>query len=176
MRMPPPDGTELARLIRASRVNASSVIVMITGEEDRKVMGRAFEAGVQFFLFKPVERNKLLKLIRATEGSIERERRRFTRVRLRCRISLESGNERAEGTTLDISIGGVLVQSRRTFPLGSLVTVSLELEAGKPGLRSSARVVRTAGTDCLGVQFENLGASESSRLQEFLLPLILAGT
>jgi PleD family two-component response regulator len=80
--MPAPDGAELARQVRASRVNASTVIVMITGEQDRTVMGRAFEAGVEFFLFKPVERNKLLKLIRATEGPIERERRRFTRVRL----------------------------------------------------------------------------------------------
>ena len=74
--MPSPDGGEFARQVRASLVNASTVIVMITEEEDRTVMRRAFEAGVEFVLFKPVERNKLLKLIRATEGSIERERRR----------------------------------------------------------------------------------------------------
>jgi len=91
MRMPPPDGVELARQIRASRVNASTVIVMITGEEERTLMKRAFEAGVEFFLFKPVARNKLLKLICVAEGPIERERRRFTRVRMRCRVSLESG-------------------------------------------------------------------------------------
>jgi CheY-like chemotaxis protein len=174
MRMPPPDGVELARQIRASRTNASTVIVMITGEEDRTLMRRAFEAGVELFLFKPVERNKLLKLIRATEGPIERERRRFTRVRLRCRVSMESGNDRLEGTTLDLSLSGVLVQSHRAFPPSTLVTVSVELEAGIPPLRSDARVVRTVGTDCMGIQFENLGANESGRLQEFLLPLILA--
>jgi CheY-like chemotaxis protein len=174
MRMPPPDGVELARQIRASRTNASTVIVMITGEEDRTLMRRAFEAGVELFLFKPVERNKLLKLIRAAEGPIERERRRFTRVRLRCRVSMESGNDRLEGTTLDLSLGGVLVQSQHVFRPDALVTVSLELEAGTPPLRSDARVVRTVGTDCMGVQFENLGAKESGRLQEFLLPLILA--
>jgi CheY-like chemotaxis protein len=174
MRMPPPDGVELARQIRASRTNASTVIVMITGEEDHTLMRRAFEAGVELFLFKPVERNKLLKLIRAAEGPIERERRRFTRVRLRCRVSMESGNDRLEGTTLDLSLGGVLVQSNRAFPPSTLVTVSVELEAGTPHLRSDARVVRTVGADCMGIQFENLGANESRRLQEFLLPLILA--
>ena len=63
---------------------------MITGEEGRTLMKRAFDAGVEFFLLKPVERKKLLKLIRVAEGSIEQERRRFTRVRLRCRVSLES--------------------------------------------------------------------------------------
>jgi len=176
MRMPAPDGAELARQVRASRVNSSTIIVMITGEQDRTVMGRAFEAGVEFFLFKPVERNKLLKLIRVTAGPIERERRRFTRVPLRCRIALESGNDRLEGTTLDLSLGGARVQSNRVFPSGAPVTVSLELEAGTSHLRSGARVIRTVGTDCMGVQFENLESKESNRLQQFLLPLILAAT
>jgi CheY-like chemotaxis protein len=174
MRMPPPDGIELARQVRASAVNASTVIVMITGEEDRTVMARAFEAGVEFFLFKPVERNKLLRLIRVTEGSIEREKRRFTRVRLSCKVSMESGDDRLEGTTLDLSLGGALVQSHRTFPSGTLVKLSLQLEAGTAPWRAEARVVRTLGTDCMGVQFENREAKESDRLQEFLLPLILS--
>jgi PleD family two-component response regulator len=34
-----------------------AVIIMITGEQDRTLMKRAFEIGVEFFLFKPVERN-----------------------------------------------------------------------------------------------------------------------
>src|SRR4029077_14878001 len=139
-RMPAPDGAELARQIRASRVNASTVLVMITGEQDRTVMGRAFEAGVEFFLLKPVERNKLLKLIRATEGSIERERRRFTRVRLCCRVSMETGHDRLEGPTLALSFGGALVQSHRAFPPGTPVTVSFELEPGSSHMRSGARV------------------------------------
>lgn len=174
MHMPAPDGMELARQIRSSGVNSSTVLVMITGEQDQKVMGRAFESGVEFFLFKPVERNKLLRLIRVAEGSIERERRRFTRVRCRCKILLQSGNENLEGTTLDLSLGGVLVQSRRAFPSGARVEVSLELEAGASPLHSGARIVRTIGTDCMGVQFENLGHKESARLQEYLLPLILS--
>jgi len=149
---------------------------MITGEEDRTVMKRAFEAGVEFFLFKPVERSKLLRLIRATEGPIERERRRSTRVRLRCRVSMESGNDRIVGTTLDLSLGGLLVQSQHVFPPDTRVIVSLELETGKAPFRSNARVVRTVGTDCMGIQFENLAAKESRQLQEFLLPLILAAT
>jgi CheY-like chemotaxis protein len=176
MRMPPPDGLELARQVRASRVNASTVIVMISGEQDRTLMRRAFEAGVEIFLFKPIERNRLLRLIRAAEGPIERERRRFTRVRLCCRVSMEAGNDRLAGTTLDLSLSGALVQSRHTFPLGTLITVSLEVEAGKAPLRSGARVVRIVGTDCMGIQLENLGPKESLRLQEFLLPLILAAT
>ena len=151
VRMPPPDGIELARQIRASRTNATSVIVMITGEEDRTVMARAFQAGVEFFLFKPVDRGKLLQLIRATGGTIERKRRRFMRVRLRCRVSIDSQQASLVGTTLDLSLGGMLVQDERTFPPGTPVTVNLEIEHGLAPLRSAARVVRVVGPDCMGI-------------------------
>ena len=87
---------------------------------------------------------------------------------------MEAGNDRLEGTTLDLSLGGALVQSPRAFPSSTLVTISLELEAGTSLMRSGARVIRTIGTDCMGIQFENLVLKESVRLQEFLLPLILA--
>jgi len=62
------------------------------------------------------------------------------------------------GRTLDLSLGGALVQSNRAFPSGTPVTVSLELDAGASHLRSGARVIRTIGTDCMGIQFENLGS------------------
>jgi len=176
MRMPPPDGLELARQVRGSRMNGSTVIIMITGEQDRTLMKRAFDIGVQLFLFKPVERNKLLKLIRAAESSIERERRRFTRVPLRCAVSLESNDKLLEGATVDLSFDGMLVQSYLIFPTGSLVKVRLELQTGSAPLQAEARVVRTIGTERMGLQFSSLGAAESTRVQQFLLPLILAAT
>jgi CheY-like chemotaxis protein len=176
MRMPPPDGLELARQVRASRINASTVIIMITGEQEQTLMKRAFEIGVEFFLFKPVERNKLLKLIRVAETSIERERRRFTRVPLRRMVSLDSDGKQIEGTTVDLSFDGMLVRSYLIFPTGTLVTVRLELQPGSGPVQFKARVVRTIGNDHMGLQFNRPGAMERSRLQEFLLPLILSLT
>ena len=176
MRMPPPDGLELARQVRGSRMNASTVIIMITGEQERTLMQRAFEIGVEFFLFKPIERNKLLKLIRVAENSIDRERRRFTRVPWRCAVLLESSGKQLEGTTVDLSSGGMLVQSYLVFPTGTIVNIKLELQTGSTPLQFEARVVRTIGTDCMGIQFNRLDDKQNSRLQEFLLPLIFAAT
>jgi CheY-like chemotaxis protein len=176
MRMPPPDGLQLARHVRASHMNASTVIIMITGEQDRTLMKRAFDIGVEFFLFKPVERHKLLKLIRVAENSIERERRRFTRVPVRCVVLLESNGKQLEGTTIDLSSGGMLVRSYLVFPVGTLVKVKLELRPGTPPLQFEAHVVRTVGSDCMGVQFNRLDTKQAAQLQEFLLPLILAAT
>ncbi len=83
---------------------------MITGEGDRTLLGRAFEAGVNFFLFKPIERHRILRLIRVSADSIEREARRFSRVKLRCNVALECESKRLTGTTLDISLGGLFVR------------------------------------------------------------------
>ena len=174
MRMPPPDGLELARHVRSSRINASAVIVMITGEQDTTLTRRAFEIGVQFFLFKPVERNKLLKLIRVAEYSIERERRRFTRVPLQRPVSLQANDKQLEGTTVDISFDGMLVQSYVVFPVGSQTKLTLDLQNGSTPVHLEGRVLRTLGTDRMAVQFKSLNATERNRLQEFLLPLILS--
>ncbi len=67
-RMPQLEGVELARLVRATGLNRSTPIVMITGEGDRTLLARAFEAGVNFFLFKPIDRHRILRLIRVRQA------------------------------------------------------------------------------------------------------------
>ena len=174
VRMPPPDGIELTRKIRASGLNRRTPIVVITGEEDNAVLKRAFEAGASFFLFKPIDRHRMLRLIRVTEGSIQQEARRYQRVKASCKVSIEYGQERLSGTTLDLSLCGLLVRAPSAFPVGSAVQVSLELKSGSAPLRVAARVMRVSADNCMGLLIENAGREETKRLQEFLLPLILA--
>jgi CheY-like chemotaxis protein len=174
LRMPPPDGLELARQIRASGLNQHTPIAMITGDEDRAALTRAFQAGANFFLFKPVDRPRLLRLLRAAEAVMHRERRRFQRLQVSCKVLIESGQDRIRGTTLDLSLAGMLVQADRAFPAGSVVHVSLELKPGGAPVRGTARVVRVTQDGSMGLRLENIDAAESERLQEFLLPLILA--
>ncbi|HXQ25121.1 MAG TPA: response regulator [Candidatus Acidoferrales bacterium] len=171
--MPSPDGIELTRKIRSGGLNLGTPIMVITGEDDRALLGRAFGAGANFFLYKPIDRHDILRLVRATQDSIDQERRRFRRVKVQLNVSIESGSVRVKGSTLDLSIGGMFVQSSQVFPEGSAVQVGLEMRPD-PALLLSARVLRVSGDDCMGLQFENLSAQQSKKLQEYLLPLILA--
>jgi PleD family two-component response regulator len=77
--MPPPDGIELARQMRGSGPNQGTPIVIITGEKDSGLMARAFQAGANLFLFKPVDRMKLLRIMRIIQEPIEREKQRLNR-------------------------------------------------------------------------------------------------
>lgn len=174
VRMPAPDGIELTRQIRATGLNRRTPIVIITGEEDNTVLKRAFEAGASFFLFKPIDRHRILRLIRVTEGSIRQEARRYQRVKATCLVSIEYGQDLLNGTTLDLSLSGILVRAPSLLPVGSAVHVSLALKSGTPPLRVTARVVRVSEDNCMGLQIENAGPEETKRLQEFILPLILA--
>lgn len=174
VRMPSPNGIELTQQIRASRLNRTTPVAIITGEGDNTVLGRAFKAGASFFLFKPIDRHRVLRLLRVSADSIQRERRRFQRVRVTCKVSIESESERLSGTTLDLSLNGLLVETSRALPLGSAVRVSVELRPGTPPLRVAARVVRVLGDKRMGLQIENAGPAETKRFQEFLVPLILA--
>lgn len=171
MHMPAPDGIEVIRQMRASGFNRTTPIIVITGEEDRGLMARAFQAGANFFLFKPVDRTRLLKLMNVTRCPIEHERRRFQRVKVRSKVRIESDQDRFEGLTLDLSLNGMLVQADRVVPVGSLVRVLLESLPGKPPIRASARVKRLVGNDCMGLELES-GGPDRERLAEFLIPLV----
>jgi hypothetical protein len=147
---------------------------MITGENDRGLLSRVFEAGATFVLFKPIDRHRLMRLIRVSEDIIQRESRQFQRVKVGCKVSMQMDQERSVGRTLDMSLNGVMVCADRTFPVSSKIRLDLELASGKATLSGTAKVVRVVGVDCMGLQFENLPIDQARKMQEFLLPLILA--
>jgi DNA-binding response OmpR family regulator len=174
VRMPAPDGIALARQVRTSALNRATPIAMITGESDRHLLTTLFEAGATFVLFKPIDRHRLLRLLRVSEGIIQREARQFQRVKVTCKVSMQMAQERSVGRTLDMSLNGAMVCADKTFSVGSTIQVDLELTPGKASLSGTARVVRVVGVDCMGLHFENVPLDHTKKIQEFLLPLILA--
>jgi CheY-like chemotaxis protein len=171
--MPAPDGMELMRQIRAAGPNQKTPVIMITGEEDRSVLARGFQAGVTFFLFKPINKERLLNLSRVAQGTIEHEKRRFQRVVVHRKAQVTLNEDRLEAETIDVSLNGVLVQASRTFPVGSRVQVRLDLLPGKQPITADGIVARVIGLARMGVHFDRIGTAESQRLQDFLLPLML---
>ena len=192
VRMPSPDGIEIARQIRAAGLNQKTPIIMVTGDEQRETLSRGFEAGANFFLFKPVDKSRLLRVVRAARGPIQNERRRFQRVPISCAVKLESDGRQISGRTVDISLNGILVDAGSIFAKGTRVEIRLDLQPVGPGgaavkpdgpkwkpgkpnklLEAVGRVMRTGPESRMGIQIEVISAAESQRLQDFLLPLIL---
>lgn len=176
VKMPAPDGIDLAGRARASGFNQKTPIVMITGDADPAVQQRAFKAGANFLLYKPLDRRRLLRILRVTQNSIQQERRRFQRVSVRCKAVVETSTSQIEGSTLDMSLNGVLIQADAALPAGTKVILCLQLKPDAPPLRASGKIARLIGDDCMGIEIVMASQEDSERLQEFLLPLILAAT
>ena len=170
--MASPDGLELAREIRRSRLNRMTPVVLISDDQRPSAMSIGFEAGASFFLYKPIEKERVLRLVRATQGIAERERRRMRRVPVTQKVTLRCGQEEVEAETVDMSLSGMLVRAPRTFPLGSPLRLRLRLAKGAEPVIRFGSVVRLVGSDQMGIDMLRLRATEDDPLQDFLLPLI----
>lgn len=170
--MPAPDGIALAQQMRGSGFNQMTPIIMISDDQQPAAVSKGFEAGASFFLYKPIDKGRLLKLIRATQGTIEHERRRFRRVPLHSKVQLRFDKGELEGETIDVSLNGLLVRAPHTVPVGSSVQVSLSLSPGMKPIDGRGSVRRIIGANQMGILLDRLNMVESGRLQEFLLPLI----
>ncbi|MGA8145018.1 MAG: response regulator [Candidatus Acidiferrales bacterium] len=173
--MPAPDGIELAQQARGSGFNQMTPIITISEDPRPSAVSEGFQAGASFFLYKPIDTTRLLRLIRVTQGAIEHEKRRFRRVAVRSKVRLSSDQGEIDCETNDVSLNGTMVHSARTIPQGSHVRVSLDMPGGAKPIVGNGSIMRTVGDHQMGIQFNLLRTNESGRLQEFLLPLIIEG-
>jgi CheY-like chemotaxis protein len=169
----PEDDVELIREFRRSGFNQLTPIILISADQSPSALSRGFEAGATFFVYKPIDRARLISLIRATEGTIERERRRFRRVPIQVKVRLKSAKSEVVGETIDISLNGALVRSSQTLPVGSLIEVSLYLRDGSRPVVGLGSVVRLLDNSRMGILLDRFPMAEIGRLQEYLLPRIL---
>jgi DNA-binding response OmpR family regulator len=162
---------ELTRKIRGSAYNSKTPIVMITTPKYTGFLTEGFKAGASFMVYKPIDRTRLLRLVRVMQGAIENEIRRFRRVAVEVKARVQCGKDEVEAATIDLSLNGALVRAQRIFPRGSSVKLNLFLAATEPIL-GRGFVMRTVSDNQMGIQFDGLSMGESARLQDFLLPLI----
>lgn len=167
-----PDGPELTRQMRDSGYNRMTPVILISDDQRPNALSRGFAAGASFFLYKPIDKDRLLRLVRATQGAIEHERRRTRRVPLKSKVQLRFRDQEIEGETVDVSLDGILVKAPRTVPIGSSVEISLHLAKSMSPIVGAGCVVRFHNRDEMGIHLGRLPLRESQRLQDFLLPLI----
>src|SRR3984893_17551673 len=167
-----PDGRALARQMRASGLNRRTPIVMISDDQRPRAVSEGFEAGASFFLYKPVDKERLQRLVRATQASFENGLRRTRRVDLKSKVSIRFRGQEIEGETINLSLEGMLIRTPKMVPIGSSVEVSLQLGKAEKPIMGVGSVVRIHGREEIGIHLGRLILGESQRLQEYLLPMI----
>jgi CheY-like chemotaxis protein len=166
------DGIALARQMRSAGINRRTPLVAISGGKTNGSMAAAFGAGANFVLFKPVNRTQLASLAHIIKGPVEQERRRFRRVKVRRKVTILSGSDVSNGTTLDLSLNGMMVQCDQTFPVGTILSLAIELMPGSSPVSAKARVARLAAAGFMALEIEDGSATEREKIMAFLLPMI----
>ena len=102
------------------------------------------------------------------------DRRSHSRLQTYLVCDIESGQQAAQGTLLNASLGGILVSANQGWPVGSNLTVTLEVPGSGKTVSLYGHVIRvTRGSSKEGVNFQlgvrlNNVTPESMRLVKAL--------
>ncbi len=167
-RMPHPDGFELAQAVRASSMNSGAPIVMLTGYGDAETMRKGFEAGITFFMSKPIRQERLSGMLRVMHGPMLREKRRHARLPFTTTVTCTMGGQVTKSQSVNISEGGMLLESSGGASVGHDVDLAFALPQSPRPLRARAKVVRKEPPDRIGVQFRALEPEDREAIQRYI--------
>ncbi|MFQ5791782.1 MAG: response regulator, partial [Acidobacteriota bacterium] len=166
--MPEMNGIELARHIRESKRNSTVPIVMLTVKTEPEAMQHAFQAGVNFFLTKPLTAAKAKRLLNVSRGMILAERRREKRVSVSLDVLCSWNGERVRGKALNLSNGGVFLRPEKAPPQGVAITVALQLPGRAQRIELVGTVARVVERTGVGVKFTKCPPADRKLLAEFI--------
>jgi len=148
-----------------SNHNAATFAVTAGGVEST----RAFDAGSNFVLERPLSPEAIHRSFRVAYGLIMRERRRY----FRCPATLPAVLRSHEGgelqcKTLNISENGMALSAPIALKPGSEVLVAFSLPDMPGRFTAESRICWSDGTGRMGLQFLNLSADKKTELQSWL--------
>lgn len=163
--MPKLDGFRLAQAARRSGWNPTTPIVIVTGSSDRRVMQEAFHAGGNFFLQKPVDRNRLAILLNTTRGAMLANRRGLQRAPMRVAMRRDQA---VDLWSCNISERGILVEGDRGLSVGQQVSLSFALPRQTDVITVEGVVARVDALGRAGIAFRHVRATDRQRMRIYV--------
>jgi len=166
LEMPRVHGFDLTNRIRESSWNRSTPIIVVSGRSDRETMQRSFSVGASYFLQKPVDRQKLSRLLRTVRGGMLQSRRRSVRIPLHTEVMCSVDTRTIRGTTWNISQTGMQVEVFGLQP-GNVVQLSFRLPPSRESIDASGGVI-WVGENRQGIQFKKMSTHSQDLIREFI--------
>jgi hypothetical protein len=124
---------EAERILKAARGSSSNKNIVLYGiARSTQEALRYSNYGINAILDEPLDRQSVLKVVRATHLLVVHELRRYVRVPVVAEALVESGSTTARVMTVEISSGGMSVRSAQ--PISS--SDSIRISASLPGLQN----------------------------------------
>jgi ActR/RegA family two-component response regulator len=153
--------------MRSSASNRTAVMFAITSSSAETVL--ALKAGSIFALEKPLTLDSIRNTLKAADGLIARERRRYFRYPVSCpAVLIRKGAPEAFGTTVNISECGMACSTSTPVTPGEEVTAQFTLSDPPLLITAECRVCWTNEIGETGLLFVSLPSTLSSELQAWL--------
>ncbi|HYX68536.1 MAG TPA: response regulator [Terriglobales bacterium] len=160
--------TGVLKLVRTSPSNRSAIVFAIVNRVTN--VRDAFTMGANFVLDKPLAMERVARSLKAAQGLIERERRRYFRqqIRLKAEVMLPGG-ENAQAWVSNLSTGGISLVLAKSGPTSGSVRVRFSLPEGKQLIDAQGEIAWTGQEGGqMGVRFLQVPAAAQKELDRWL--------
>src|ERR1700760_4021708 len=150
-----PHGPQVLRELRLGKSNKSCIaFALVNGKTN---IQQAFEMGANFVLDKPIALDRATRSVRAAQGLIMRERRRYHRhlVKATGAIIVDAGAEIPISIT-NISHGGISIECSRRLDHGGAAKLKFNLPGAKRAIEVKGEVMWSTPEGKSGIPFQAL--------------------
>lgn len=160
--------SQVLRSVRSAPVNKNAIAVAII--DGQKAVHSAFALGAHFVLYLPITAERAKTSFRAARALMKCERRRNTRVPIEIPIALAfvHSGEKVNGTTSDLSEGGVAVRFVRRQKPGPL-KITFTLPGNDSPIETAAEIAWENGGALCGLRFVELQSEHRNWLKAWLV-------
>lgn len=160
-------GSEILQELRQGKSNKSCIAFALV--HGKTSVQQAFEIGANFVLDKPISIERATRSVRAAQGLIMRERRRYHRHLLRATgaILVDAGAELPVSIT-NISEGGISIECARQLDEGGAARLKFLLPGAKRALEIKGEVMWSNPEGQAGIRFQVLPLDAKKELDSWL--------
>ncbi len=157
----------ILRELRQGKSNKSCIAFAIV--HGHTTVQQAFEMGANFVLDKPISVDRATRSVRAAQGLIMRERRRYHRHLLRATgaILVDAGAELPVSIT-NISEGGISIECARQLDEGGAARLKFVLPGAKRALEVKGEIMWSNTEGQAGIRFQVLPLEVKKELDTWL--------
>lgn len=170
MLMPNMNGDEVCRKIKEDPKLSDIKIIMVTTQSDEETRERCRNAGCEDFITKPINQRDL---IRKAALHLNIPYRIHFRILVRVEVEGQSDQGFFMGTSGDISLSGMLVETDKKLPHDSSVVLQFVIPGENEPFRIRGKVVRVDDVNFmekvgLGIQFDRMSDKAVEALSDFI--------
>lgn len=163
------DGLVFASQARGAYINRSTPVIITSTRTGQAAIEQALEIGGTVFLKHPFERDEVLFTLKLMDRSASEARRRAIRIPINAPVYYRMLSHSLSGTAQNISVDGMLLDSKIPTVLLQTVHFSIRLPDAEPDpITAVGRVVHQGDQCQLGIQFTGMDSGARQRLSRLV--------